>query len=40
MVEVGKGYAAAAFVPVCADGLELGYVDGARVRQRKLSIIP
>jgi hypothetical protein len=29
-----KGYAAAAFAPVCADGFELGYLDGARVRQR------
>jgi hypothetical protein len=29
-----KGYAAAAFMPVCTDGFELGYVDGARVRHR------
>jgi hypothetical protein len=29
-----KGYAAAAFAPVCADGFELGYLEGARVRQR------
>lgn len=29
-----KGYAAAAFAPICADGFELGYVDDARVRQR------